>query len=1187
MPKWLKITILAILGFIAVLMTALQICLNSRMVTGAIDDFDAAHIDGTLSYKDLRVSVFGSFPRIRVTIDSVSVTYPHDKFAEYDSSSHFGIIEDAGRGEVVDTLASFDKLTAAVNIWHIFAGRLRLSDLHLDNPAAFAHKYDSTAANWDIFKFTSQPEDTSKTSLQLPWISSGDIVIGGSPRLVYTDVADTVLAAVNFDRFLLKGDVKFSSGAVKTRGVRLDLDSLSVLGRLPADTLDLRLDRLRIAESAGQVLDLGLSARVLAVNSAFGQHEVPIGLDGSIKYVLNSKTASLDVRQLNVHLANLPLHLEGNAELLEDGIKLKADASIADFPIDSLLRNYFDYVADISRGISTNARLNVDFSADGLYSHNSFPHLTASVSIPDSRTTYAPLDVSAAMTLGAEADMSPDKHLNATVNVLKASIPGLSLDADGTVDDLLGGDPLYTVRAGASADLAQILRLIPESLGIRTANGDLGVKINVRSRQSEIDTYKFREADIRGSVHSDWISLSMPADSLDSKLYRTDISVKSNPDGIDLQADFDSLYLNMGVGLQARVRDMKNNARIFKVLSEGEMTPKVYFSSDNGGAFAKVGSSRYGLRNAKFVASAQRHSLNRERKMKHLLDSLQRVYVGVPRKDLIETMMQEHTNRPVPSFLSEKDFEKGDVDISLDSTLTRYLRLWTPSLSLKATHGFYASPVLPLRTRFSDIDIGFDNDDLCFESFKVTSGTSDLSLNGHLRGLWRSLIGGKGLIRPNLKLHSDMLNVNELVAAYKLGHKDIGEVAPVDEADESFVTDTLADAKYVPSAFPLIIVPANVAAAVDYVSDSLKFADFKVAPFSCALKMQERTAQIVNTDINTNIGTINLDAYYSTKTKKDISTGFNLKLCDMSAHEIIHLLPTVDSLMPALKSFEGKLGCEISATSKIDTNMNVIIPSLDGLVRITGKDLEVKDAGKLRKVTRLLMFKNPDIGRIDDMKVDAVIHNSKIEVFPFELGVDRYKLALRGMQGFDKSMYYHISILKSPFLLRFGVNVYGTLDDWRFSLGRAKYRDGKVPAFTQQLDSAQFNIIKSIHNVYAKGIEEIDRHNAKSLDNIEKRKKELAYTAVDEPDEPLSVDELLDIANININLDLQEQENALMDEVDAVLDASYVSISKLMEEYESSTYDKRMMRKVERIKRKAARKAEREALVEKRKSAKV
>ena len=86
------------------------------------------------------------------------------------------------------------------------------------------------------------------------------------------------------------------------------------------------------------------------------------------------------------------------------------------------------------------------------------------------------------------------------------------------------------------------------------------------------------------------------------------------------------------------------------------------------------------------------------------------------------------------------------------------------------------------------------------------------------------------------------------------------------------------------------------------------------------------------------------------------------------------------------------------------------------------------------------------------------------------MDVDRYILAASGLQHLDEAFNYHLSAIKSPLLVKFGVNVWGDdFDHVRYGLGRAKYRSVNVPVFTPQLDTVQNSLLASIHNVFDLG----------------------------------------------------------------------------------------------------------------------
>ena len=57
----------------------------------------------------------------------------------------------------------------------------------------------------------------------------------------------------------------------------------------------------------------------------------------------------------------------------------------------------------------------------------------------------------------------------------------------------------------------------------------------------------------------------------------------------------------------------------------------------------------------------------------------------------------------------------------------------------------------------------------------------------------------------------------------------------------------------------------------------------------------------------------------------------------------------------------------------------------------------VSEAGNLRLVTSLMLFKNKNIGPLGDISANASIHDSRLDIYPFLLDVDRYQLALSGI----------------------------------------------------------------------------------------------------------------------------------------------------------------------------------------------
>ena len=116
------------------------------------------------------------------------------------------------------------------------------------------------------------------------------------------------------------------------------------------------------------------------------------------------------------------------------------------------------------------------------------------------------------------------------------------------------------------------------------------------------------------------------------------------------------------------------------------------------------------------------------------------------------------------------------------------------------------------------------------------------------------------------------------------------------------------------------------------------------------------------------------------------------------------------------------------------------------------------------------MFKNKKRNVIDSISVDVAIKDNKIEVFPFQVEVDRYRVAVGGTHHLDMTFNYHISVLKSPVPFKLGIDITGDLDDFKFKITKCKYKDLFKPAKMAEMDSARKDIRKDIRDAVRKQI---------------------------------------------------------------------------------------------------------------------
>ena len=149
---------------------------------------------------------------------------------------------------------------------------------------------------------------------------------------------------------------------------------------------------------------------------------------------------------------------------------------------------------------------------------------------------------------------------------------------------------------------------------------------------------------------------------------------------------------------------------------------------------------------------------------------------------------------------------------------------------------------------------------------------------------------------------------------------------------------------------------------------------------------------------------------------------------------------------------------------------------------------------------------------------------------------------MSGLQNFDQSFKYHVSVLKSPVPFRFGINIFGNFDKWKFRIGKAQYKSTNVPVFTAQIDAMQMNLVSSIHNIFTKGVELAVKQNRDMKNSIDSNKVSMGFN----PEAHL---DSLDSSQMKM---LDSLQTAYDSPVDSVLNARMDSLTVVPEVNEES-----------------------------------
>ena len=1126
--KVIRNGLLGLLGLIAVILVALQVVLNEKVLTRIVNRVGNEYVDGDLVFSRVKANVLKSFPYLDVRIDSCALTYPHDKFAAYDSldtsSRRFSLVK-AGRGESVDTLASFRRLEVALNYMNLVkGGEINIRRVELERPRIFAHYYDSTAANWNILPIGSdeeeeQPEDSVRKPL--PAISVHRIALTDRPFIVFTDPADTIHALVTMRRMVLDGKVHTREWD-EIRG-RFEVDTLFVSGRLPSDTLSLGLDRLEL-EGKDRAFSLSARAKAFLATHAFGRMRIPIGLDAEGE-LPEREDGSLEVRLDRLGLDVSALHLDGNGDVVlhPDRKSILADVTVDRAPLGDLIREY-DRNLPVLRKVKTDAVLSLDAHVEGDYAEGRYPSVNAHLSVPPSRLDYEGIPRLGRLELEADAKTDSDMRLDVRLSKFLFDFVGARADLVASAEDLLGDDPLFSLDGKVRARIDSLTRAFTSERGI-SGTGALKADLHGTARLSDLDMVHIGNADIHCDMTADDLRIDDAPDSLQAYIRKADIALETTGNTLDKNirrgarvlrlkaamdtldvtwkddifarggdilllaqnsADilkggkkltplmgllkFDRLGLRDSDGLAVFLRSNKETFRITPATKE-RPTPRLSLTSDSERLFVRQSGNAYALRNFKFDAAASRRVPRKRNgaRRTHLLDSLQRVYPGVPRDSLFSYLRSRRQT---------DDFADKDIQISLSKALRQYYRDWEFDGNLDLASARIMLPSLPIKTYVKDARGSFNNDRIDLKNVTLNAGASDLSAEASLSGLRRAIFR-RGILNLDAKVTSDYLDANELMRAY--AYYSTWEPPKENRETSEEEAERMSDSAELPDSTGsrLIVLPSNLNVNLILEASGIKYDSLQVNWAAADIAMRDRTLQVTNALAASNMGDIYFEGFYSTRNRQDLKAGFDLNLVDITAEKVITLFPAVDTIMPMLKSFAGDLDCELAATADVDTAMNVILPTVDGIMKISGKDLSLSgDSKEFKKIAKYLLFRNKKEARIDKMSVTGMIRDNTLEVFPFVLDVDRYLLAASGIQHLDSSFDYHISVIRSPLLLKFGINAWGPdFSHVKIGLGKARYKNANVPVFTKQLETVQYSLLSSIHNIFDIGVEKAIAEN--------------------------------------------------------------------------------------------------------------
>lgn len=1053
-------------------------------------------IDGSLRVAAVDYQFFSTFPDFTLSIDSVSV-----RSAVIPPSDSLAISS--------DSLLDFDHFSITVNLMRfLFTGDVVVKNFTLDHPQIVGVVNPKGLANWSLI--TSEPDTTPSEPFSLPNVYVHQFSIThGSVR--YIDQQLGLSFAVDSLHVSANGEMLCDTFVVKSL-LKSSRIRYADTGQMAVTLADFNMEMATTLQGDSSRTTIGVQTP--AVSYQVGElysHPLPLSADAVVK--ARNNFSLFDIEKFDVCFKTIQMHLHGTANQLAANAgwdtRLNFNLSIGDLqqvcelvPMPYALE-FADYQAA--------GTVDLSGKIQGVFNDTIVPRVEAHLAVSNvqlgMRSRPQKIDY-----LNFDADMcydqsQPDSTF-VTLNTFDFKSGPSFMQTHGKVQN--PDNPYADFVVKAQLDLGYVAQAFPLPYATEL-DGDVKADVKIHGYPNDVVKGFYDKLYALGNVQIERISVQMPKKELVFFAHNMHIDLGSNSIAskhfkrnmlFSLKVDFDSLRLKYGHSINTNAGRVVFSGYADQIVSgiplfraslnmqhaEATLNDTLYMKGQRTRLSFTVRADTIDTMIPRLKASLRVDSVvMNQPSFGTFLDSTRLEFTLKPRVrkthrvNGVRVPIDMSNRKPMDLdslyrlCMVVADAEKPDEQFFKKFTMhgKTYMKVFR-----------YSSPYFPLRTSIRRFDMEFTDDTLHLKNLRVRIGRSAVTLNGDMYNMRRAFLRGRTL-EANFQIKSRRLDFNQILNAIyegnelrkreaedrrKLSDPNFGNNHLAQLTDDA-VDNSSADSDTLPLA--LIVIPKNLDLTFVSSIDTIRFGNMVMRDFKGDVRVKDNAMQIKKLTTTTDVGDLRMNMMYKCSVDTIAQTGLDIWANDISIEDLVGSLPMLDSLLPMLRSFKGKVDCEVTTVANLDKRMNLILPSINGAGILYGEKLVLLDGETFSEIAKMLMFKRKTENVIDKMSVELLVKNNQLQLLPFMLEMDKYRAAVSGVNDFDMNFKYHISVLQSPLPLKIGIDVTGNPDDWHVKLVQPLYKDEKSVTRYEELLKGTVNVRTELQKSLQKAILEV------------------------------------------------------------------------------------------------------------------
>ena len=1032
---WTGLGLLGVTGvFIIAVIVILNTILTPEKITPLLLKASKDYIRGDVACESIDVTFFSVFPDLGVRMKNGSIS------------------------SGIDTLLAFEQFTVTIHpLAFLLKKQIFIQQVEVENADVYVHIDKQGQLNWAIFNPTDSIQIAGDTTaFIMPEMNISSIRLN-NVHLIYDDVQQDMFVMIDSLHMRLRGNLS-KERAHLSFGMQTPAITAYYQGQTFARSLPFSFRTTVVRDQADE--SVTIEQGTLKVGT------VELTLNGVLKQ--NSPSDSVDV----------DVDFTLNASSLGD-----------------LIRMIPDGLSGEVKNLITIGKVESNGKVSGQIGNNLYPLVSLSFQLTDGSVASAknhkkPLIANVQVDFQAFFDPSKKQPSSVKLNKLHLQTASSTLTAKGEFDHLLTKPALKT-HAKANVDLTQLSNIWPMD-GL-TMEGLIDFDLQIQCLLDDILTFNYGKINANGMANIKDVKFNHAMEKITFYTSNADMRLGINTkDSISerfpehllrCRIVLDTMHLNRNDELVA------NSGRLSMVIATSE--PKDTVSIVPITIRSRISAIRMVMGDSLRIRGVQavggitiRPRIN----MPHLpeisgnltIDTLmgrERDLSGRISKaafnfklekqparqqnTLTERLMASDSSRITPadttsrrpyalltpeqrdSLRRSRSDPTTNLSFQIASQETKdMLRSWELSGGLVSDDATIRTPYFPLPIRMVAPEFSFNDNVLKLANAHFHIGESDFTLKGDVEGIRRALLYN-GTVSIKMTLEADSIDFNEIIRTAALGSEySRKEIAEKDSILKS-VLDENSPVMRVDDSIPagVFVVPRNL--DVEFMSriQNAKFSNLAIRNARGRIILRDQAVQIPRLRLNTSIGDATMTLIYKAPDPKGAYLGLDLNVKKIDLKELISALPVFVEMAPMINSFEGLVDCEMAVVSELDSLLNVQLPKTTASCLMSGQNMVLLDGETFAEISKTLMFKNKNKNIIDSMSVEMILQDEKLMIFPFQLTIDRYNVAVGGMQYLDMSFNYHITVLKSPIPFKLGLNISGTPDNMKIRPGKAKYKD--------------------------------------------------------------------------------------------------------------------------------------------------